>query len=79
MIFGVADRTSGGEGDVSFFVEGDYFEVCNCDVSCNCIWLGAATREDCDVLFAWHVNSGNQDGVDLSGLSAVMSCIRRRG
>jgi len=30
-------------------------------------------------LFAWHVNSGNQDGVDLSGLSAVMSCIRRRG
>jgi hypothetical protein len=35
VIFGVADRTSGGEGDVSFFVDGDYFGVCNCDVSCN--------------------------------------------
>jgi hypothetical protein len=35
---------------VSFSVEGDYFEVCNCDVSCNCVWLGAATHDNCDVL-----------------------------
>ena len=58
---------------MSFFVEGDYFEVCNCDVSCNCIWLGAATQDNCDVLLAWHVISGNKDGVDLSGLNAVMA------
>ena len=58
---------------MSFFVEGDYFEVCDCDVSCNCIWLGAATRDNCDVLLAWHVTSGNKDGVDLSGLNAVMA------
>jgi hypothetical protein len=31
---------SAGRGEVSFSVEGDYFEVCNCDVSCNCVWLG---------------------------------------
>src|ERR1039457_5719238 len=61
------------EGDVSFSVEGDYFEVCNCDVSCNCIWLGAATKDNCDVLLAWHVTSGSKDGVDLSGLNAVMA------
>jgi hypothetical protein len=58
---------------VSFFVEGDYFEVCNCEVSCNCVWLGPATQDHCDVLFAWHVTSGNKDGVDLSGLNAVMA------
>jgi hypothetical protein len=58
---------------VSFFVEGDYFEVCNCDVSCNCIWLGAATNDNCDVLLAWHVAAGHKDGVDLSGLNAVMA------
>ncbi len=58
---------------MSFFVEGDYFEVCNCDVSCNCIWLGAATGDTCEVLLAWHVTSGNKDGVDLSGLNAVMA------
>jgi hypothetical protein len=58
---------------MSFFVEGDYFEVCNCDVSCNCIWLGAATQDHCDVFLAWHVTRGDKDGVDLSGLNAVMA------
>ena len=31
---------------MGFFVEGDYFEVFNCDVSCNCVWLGAATQDN---------------------------------
>jgi hypothetical protein len=57
---------------VSFSVEGDYFEVCNCDVSCNCVWLGPATQDNCDVMLAWHVTKGSKDGVDLSGLNAVM-------
>src|ERR1700744_6343852 len=73
----VSDRRLGagadGGGVMSFFVEGDYFEVCNCDVSCNCVWLGAATHDNCDVLLAWHVTRGSKDGVDLSGLNAVMA------
>src|SRR5262249_39467218 len=48
-------------------------EVCTCDVSCNCVWLGPATNDSCDVLLAWHVVSGTKDGVDLSGLNAVMA------
>ena|SRR5690348_3279062 len=55
---------------MTFSVEGDYFEVCNCDVSCNCVWLGAATNDQCDVLLAWHVTHGSKDGVDLSGLQS---------
>jgi hypothetical protein len=58
---------------MSFSVEGDYFEVCTCDVSCNCVWLGEATRDTCDVMLAWHVTAGAKDGVDLSGLNAVMA------
>ena len=58
---------------MSFVVEGDYLEACNCDVSCNCVWLGSATQDHCDVLLAWHVSNGNKDGVDLSGLNAVMA------
>ena len=58
---------------MSFAVKGDYFETCNCDVSCPCIWLGPATQEACDALLAWHVTEGNKDGVDLSGLNAVLS------
>jgi hypothetical protein len=57
---------------MSFSVEGDYFEVCNCDVSCNCVWLGEATQDNCNVYFAWHVTNGDKDGVDLSDLNAVM-------
>ena len=44
---------------MSFVVEGDYLEACNCDVSCNCVWLGSATQDHCDVLLAWHVSNGN--------------------
>ncbi len=58
---------------MTFFVEGDYFEVCSCSVSCNCVWLGAATHDHCDVLLAWHVTNGEKDGVDLSGLNAVLA------
>jgi hypothetical protein len=58
---------------MSFTVKGKYFETCNCDVSCPCIWMGAATNDACDVLLAWHVTEGQKDGVDLSGLNAVMA------
>ena len=58
---------------MAFSVEGDYFEACTCDVSCQCIWLGPATRDACDLFLAWHVTTGQKDGVDLSGLNAVMA------
>src|SRR4051794_93380 len=58
---------------MGFSVKGDYFETCSCDVSCPCIWLGPATQDACDVLLAWHVTDGDKDGVDLSGLNAVMA------
>lgn len=58
---------------MSFSVKGDYFETCNCDVSCACIWLGAATNDACDLLLAWHVTEGQKEGVDLAGLNAVMA------
>lgn len=61
------------EGKMSFSVKGDYFETCSCDVSCSCIWLRPATQEACDLMLAWHVTDGQKDGVDLSGLNAVMA------
>ena len=58
---------------MGFSVRGDYFETCNCNVSCSCIWLGPATQDACDLLLAWHVREGQKDDVDLSGLNAVMA------
>lgn len=58
---------------MGFSVRGDYFEACTCDVSCPCIFLGPATKEACDVFFAWHVEEGVMDGVDVSGLNVALA------
>jgi hypothetical protein len=58
---------------MSFAVEGDYFETCQCDVSCPCIWQKPADREECDLIIAWHVSKGEKDGVDLSDMNAVLA------
>ncbi len=55
-----------------FRVAGDYFESCSCDVSCNCILLGLATQDRCDVVIGWHITDGQRDDVDLRGLNAAM-------
>jgi hypothetical protein len=57
---------------MGFSVRGDYFEACTCDVSCPCIFLGPATRDTCDVFFAWHIAQGEKDGVDLAGLNVAL-------
>jgi hypothetical protein len=58
---------------MSYRVEGDYFEACNCEVSCPCIFLGPATEERCILFLAWRIASGEKDGIDLSSLSAVLA------
>jgi hypothetical protein len=57
---------------MGFSVEGDYFETCTCDVSCNCIFLGPATLDHCDVAIGWHITRGDSGGVDLAGLNVAM-------
>ena len=46
--------------------------MCNCERTVATAWLGAMTTIR-DVLLAWHVTRGSKDGVDLSGLNAVMA------
>jgi hypothetical protein len=58
---------------MSFHVDGDYFESCTCQVSCPCIFLAPATEDACDVLFAWHIGSGEMDGVRLDDLNVAMA------
>lgn len=58
---------------MSFHVKGDYFESCTCRVSCPCIFLAPATEEACDVLFAWHIRSGELEGVGLDGLNVALA------
>jgi hypothetical protein len=54
-------------------LEGQYFENCSCDVPCPCtvsLDLGA-DRDRCNAFLAFQVESGEVDGVDVSGLTVV--------
>ena len=58
---------------MAFQISGDYFEACNCQVSCPCIFLAPATEDRCHVFFAWRITKGAKDGVDVSGLSVALA------
>jgi hypothetical protein len=55
--------------------EGTYFENCSCDMICPCTHSGfsmPADYERCRVLLAFHIDSGDVDGVDVSDLGFAM-------
>lgn len=54
-------------------IEGQYIELCTCDVSCPCIHLRPASRNRCLLLLGWHITHGERDGVDLAGLNVAMA------
>ncbi len=52
---------------------GGYFEACNCEAACPCIFLGAPTTGECTVLVAWHVEHGNFGTISLDGMNTVLA------
>ena len=55
----------------SWKIEGDYFESCNCDIICPCIFMADPDKGFCDVIPAWHINGGNFGNIDLDNLNVV--------
>lgn len=53
-------------------ITGDYVEACNCDVTCQCIWMEPPDDNLCTVAVAWHITNGEYGDVDLSGLHAAL-------
>jgi hypothetical protein len=56
-------------------LEGTYFENCSCNMICPCGTSGftmPADTERCEAALAFHVDSGEIDGVDVSGLSVAL-------
>ena len=60
---------------MSYSVEGDYFETCNCTVACQCVMLSPATNDSCHLFAAWHITRGTKDGVDLSNLNVALAVL----
>ena len=52
---------------------GTYFETCNCEVACPCVFLGSPSSADCTVLIAWHIDQGGFGDTKLDGLNAVLA------
>src|ERR1700733_10036048 len=62
-------------GAMAWRLEGTYFESCSCDAVCPCTWsalTAKATLDRCRALLAYHVASGEIDGVDVGGLSFAL-------
>jgi hypothetical protein len=58
---------------MSWNLQGTYFETCNCNVACPCVFLSPPSEGECRVLVAWHVDQGQDDQTDLSGLNVAMA------
>jgi hypothetical protein len=58
---------------MSWKIAGSYFETCSCDVVCPCtasLSLGA-TNDYCRVVLVFHIQDGDVEGVDVSGLTVA--------
>ncbi len=54
-------------------LSGDYFEACNCDVACPCVFTSAPIEGECIVLLAWHIAKGKCGDTSLDGLNVVLA------
>ena len=62
---------SGKSSPSSWKLEGDYFEGCNCDIVCPCVFFGDPDEGSCVVTCAWHIQKGNYGNTDLNNLNVV--------
>jgi hypothetical protein len=57
---------------VSYHLEGQLLEVCDCRVLCPC-WIGEdPDNGTCDAIVAYHFNKGSIDGIDVAGATLAM-------
>lgn len=52
-------------------MRGSYFETCNCEVECPCIFTSDPSHGDCTVLVSWHLDEGKFNALNLGGLTVA--------
>lgn len=60
---------------MAWSLQGTYFENCPCDMVCPCTTSGLtkpADAERCRVVLVFHIDSGEVEGVDVSGLTVAV-------
>jgi len=56
-------------------LEGTYFEACNCEAACPCVFLSPPTQGYCQAVLGWHIDKGQSNGVSLDGLNVAMAVL----
>ena len=54
-------------------VSGNYFESCNCEAACPCVFLSPPTEGDCTAIIGWHIDSGEYEGLAIDGLNVALA------
>jgi hypothetical protein len=54
-------------------LSGTYFESCNCESACPCVFLSPPTTGECTAIVGWHIDSGEFEGQTLDGLNTVLA------
>ena len=52
-------------------VEGDWFDVCKCNVPCPCTFAESPSYGDCEGVLAYHITKGHYNEVPLAGLNLL--------
>src|SRR5438552_606927 len=52
-------------------LEGDWFDVCSCNIACPCEFAQTATNGACAGVLAYHVTQGRYGDVALDGLNVL--------
>ena len=58
---------------MGWHVNGQYFEACNCETACPCVFLSPPTDGECTAIVGWHIDDGDHDGTDLDGLNVALA------
>ncbi len=64
--------------DISYRIEGSYYEACNCDAICPCrqhngVSTGLSTYGICDFILSWDIKKGQAGDVKLDGRQVCMA------
>jgi hypothetical protein len=56
---------------VAYEMRGQFLEACDCSVPCPCWFVEDPDEGECTGIIAWHIEQGEIDGVEVTGLTAV--------
>ncbi len=55
----------------TWWMKGDWFDVCNCNIGCPCEFAQAPTNNECDGVLAYHIREGEYGDVRLDALNVM--------